>query len=365
MNLCENMKIPTKVLFILRQRTNKFGQDDGYSYCGNFSSGLYNSANFVHEMLLKEKIPSKIVEVFDSNFIDREVCRYRPTHVILEAIFCPPDKFKELTRLHSKVKFIIRNHSEIPFLSTEGNAVDWMLKYVKYPNVFISCNSKNANEDFIHLISTNQNISIEEAKKKVIYLPNYYPVLEKIKKDKTRNKSGEIEKVLNVGCFGAVRPLKSILIQAIAAIRLADIRGIILHFHINGSRVEGNGDPILKNLRLLFSNIKKHKLVEHSWVPHGQFLELISNMDIIMQVSLSETFNVICADAVSMGIPVVSSPEVFWLSRLSMANPTNTNDIIQTIKIALDNIWIPKVNKFLLKRFCNNSKEIWMKIIHE
>lgn len=158
-----------RVLFILKKRNNQWGPHDGYSACGGFSSGLYNSANFVNEMLRENNIESNIVEVFDGHCIDKEVHTFQPTHVILEAIVFPPEKFQILTKLHPKIKWIIRNHSEVPFLANEGNGIDWMLKYIKYPNVYISNNSKNINTDFMDLVGY-----LGCPPDKVVYLPNYY-----------------------------------------------------------------------------------------------------------------------------------------------------------------------------------------------
>ena len=97
-----------KVLFILKKRKSSHAN---YSVV---SSGLLNSATFVSSMLNKNGIESHLVEVIDNNCIDREVTKYRPTHVIIEALWVVPSKFEVLTRLHPNVQWIIRLHSGIP-----------------------------------------------------------------------------------------------------------------------------------------------------------------------------------------------------------------------------------------------------------
>jgi hypothetical protein len=77
-------------------------------------------------MLVANGVDSTIIEVIDNNGIDREVTKYKPTHVIIEALWVIPSKFEILTKLHPNVKWIIRLHSEIPFLANEGIAMEWM-----------------------------------------------------------------------------------------------------------------------------------------------------------------------------------------------------------------------------------------------
>lgn len=348
-----------KILFILKKRDNLWGENDGYSYCGGFSSGLYNSANFVCEMLIKNEFESKLVEVIDANFIDREVFHYRPTHVILEAIFVPPSKFIELTKLHPKVKFIIRNHSEVPFLSTEGNGFDWLLKYTKFKNVFISNNSENINEDFVKLIEISQELSRAEAQEKVIYLPNYYWPGNKMKKiDYAADE-------INIGCFGACRILKNPVIQAVAAIEFAAKINKKLRFHINGTRVEGGGAPVLKTLQTLFGHFKNCKLIEHPWRPHPEFLALIDKMDVGMQVSFSESFNIIAANFVDRGVPIVVSPEIKWADPLSHIHPTKTDFIVQKLNSVYHDDYIVRLNKSLLRKYSEKSEKLWINFLTE
>jgi len=347
-----------KVLFILKKRDVKWGGADGYSYCGGFSSGLYNSARLVHEMLIKNDIESKLVEVIDANFIDKEVFHYRPTHVIIEACWVIPSKFSELVKLHPSVKWIVRNHSEVPFLSTEGCAFGWLLDYAAYENVFISNNSENIDEDFVKLISFTYDIPYEAARRKVVYLPNYYHPGAGIK-DLDKCKS-----VVDIGCFSACRILKNQAIQAIAAIQFSRLIKKELNFHMNATRIEGGGEPVLKTIRAIFERVPNCNLIEHDWRSHAEFLELIKSIDIGMQVSYTETFNIVASDFVSEGVPIVASPEVKWLHSLSHANPNSTVDIINKLVYAYENpARTTSFNKSNLKSYSFNSEKVWLKYL--
>ena len=319
-----------KILFIC----NKNYTSGGYSTSEKVFSGLYNSAVLVSEMLSEHKHNSTVVRVSDYNGIDRQIHLHKPNLVIIEAIWVTPTKLRELQKLHPKVLWVIRIHSEIPFLALEGIALDWIKEYSKIKHVGISCNSGRACKD-VSVVADS------------IHLPNYYPV--KDFRDNTRKlfekKSGY---VVNIGCFGAIRPLKNQLIQAIAAIEWARSNNYLLCFHINASRVEQGGGAVLKNIRALFSGLEREKLVEHDWVSPTHFKEVLSMMDICMQVSLSETFNIVSADAVSLGIPIVVSSEVGWADDQCVANPNDTDDISRQIEY----VWACRDN-IIARNFSN------------
>lgn len=339
------MKKENKVLFILKKRQTSH---TGYA---SVSSGLLNSARFVSDMLNKNGIESHLVEVTDNNCIDREVTKFKPTHVIIEALWVVPQKFEVLTKLHPKVEWIIRLHSDISFLANEGIAIEWIYEYLKYDNIKISANDWETNFNFELL--TN---------KQFVYLPNYYPV-----GFFNRNKpKPDTRKIINVGCFGAVRPLKNQLIQAVAAIDYADTYGKKLKFHINTKRIEGRGEPVLKNLRELFKNNPKHELVEHGWLSHDDFIDLVQTMDIGLQVSFSETFNIVSADFVNNNIPVVTSEEVEWVNPVYFANPSKVGSIVSRMRRAIlaSRYKLNFLNKISLWYYSFKSERVWTKYFY-
>jgi hypothetical protein len=334
---CPYSKRKTKVLFICKKRKHPYEYteiDDNLKSNENTkilkSSGLLNSAKFVSKMLNKNNIESKVVDVIDNNSIDKVVKEFKPDYVIIEALWVVPEKFEVLTKLHPKVKWIVRLHSEIPFLSNEGIAIEWLYKYIKYKNVYIGSNSIEATEILENILKT-----------KLFYLPNYYP----IKSEGGCPVVETQENTINIGCFGAIRPMKNQLQQAIASIEFGDSLNKSIRFHINSERIESRGEPVLKNIRELFKNNPKHTLVEHHWHDHHDFINLVRKMDIGLQVSFSETFNIVSADFVSNGIPVIVSPEINWASRIFKVNPNSNKEIVKKLKF----VW--KYKKFGLNLF--------------
>lgn len=357
-----------RVLFILKHRhQGPYGAWNHSPDGKPKASGLSVSASQMAYALDELGIDNKLVHVVDNNCIDREVTAYRPTHVIIEAFWVVPDKFDVLRKLHPNVKWVVRNHSKSDFLSHEGGMVGWAIDYVK-KGIILACNSPEATHDFKRLAVTmgaNPN--------DVVYLPNYYrtPRLSKsacsIRVHKWIRALGfnahhDEQDTLNIGCFGAVRPLKNHLHQAMAAIEAADRLGMKLKFWINGTRIEGKAEPILTSLRQLFKRYPQHELVELGWLDHHEFTKIVHTMDIVMQVSNSETFNIVAADAVAHGVPVLVSSEVPWLDTEYHANPNSVKDIAHK----LQHIWKNSGSSFLqqdqlvdLIKYVLTSKRLW------
>jgi hypothetical protein len=344
-----------RIQFILKRREDYNQQLHGKSR--TLSTGLFNSVNFIHEMLLANDYNSDMVVVTDNNDIDREVTRYRPTHCIIEALWVVPSKFNVLCQLHPDVTWIVRLHSEMPFMANEGIAMDWIADYARYPNVLVACNAPRMRDEARKYLRVALGLTHKKSVDKVIYLPNYYS--QEYSSFQVKPKSREI----NISCFGAVRPLKNHLLQALAAIDYASETKKKLNFHINGNRTEMKGEPVLNNLKGMFQNVYDagHRLIMHDWMPHDDFLNLCSTMDLGMQVSFTETFNIVAADHVSMGVPLVGSREIPWSSELFRAEPTELasikRKIYQTMAWPRVNVW---ANQRKLYLYTEESKWIWL-----
>ena len=348
-----------KVLFILKRREDY--NPIKHSPLG-LSTGLFNSANFMHEMLCDSGIRSEIEVAVDNNQIDRLVTLHRPTHVIIEALWVVPQKFAVLTKLHPKVKWIIRLHSEMPFLAGEGMAMDWVAEYSQFPQLYIGVNAPRMMSEIKNYLRIRNGWSEKQVNDRCIYLPNYYPDDYKVKQlDKSKY-------WIDIACFGAVRPLKNHVIQAHAALQFADKIGKQLRFHINMGRIEMKGDPVMRNLKCMFQQLADsgHELIGHEWRPRDEFLELCSTMDIGMQCNFSETFNIVSADLISQGVPVVGSSEIPWASSWFNARPTETEEIVRILERTYR---FPRLNVFFnqrnLDKYISNTKKTWVRYFKE
>jgi len=308
-----------------------------YDYGGAYqvSNGLKRSAQFVVDMLLSEGHRSKLEEAIDANCIDRLVSENKPRKVVIEALWVTPAKFAELQKLHPKVEWTVRVHSEIPFLANEGIAVEWIVAYFAQ-GIKVAFNSAETAKDF-YILGPG------------MYLPNFYPL-------RKPRPAQDPWMYLHVGCFGAVRPMKNQLIQAFAAITFAKQRNQLLVFHMNGSRIEQSGENNLRQIKALF-DATGQELVIHPWLDHEEFLELVSEMNICLQVSLTESFNIVSADAVSMGIPLIGSSAIDWLPKRSKARADSVSSICAAMGRA-DHAMV-QMNHAALDTFLETSLEAW------
>jgi hypothetical protein len=317
------MKNPV-VLFILKRRPDF--DPDKHTILG-LSTGLFNSASFMSNMLIECGIDARIEVAIDNNCIDKLVSLHKPTHIVIEALWVVPAKFTVLTKLHPTVKWIVRLHSEMPFLAGEGMALNWIGDYSQFPNIIIGVNAPRMLEEIQTYLKIKNGWSEEYTAERIAYLPNYYPQTY-VTKEYEMNKER-----IDIGCFGAVRPLKNHVLQAIAAIKFADHIGKKLNFHINVGRIESKGEPVLNNLKSLFEQLYDtgHSLIMNEWTPREEFLKLCSKMDIGLQVSFSETFNIVGADIISQGVPLVGSIEIPWMDEVYTARAQYSDEIYKAL----------------------------------
>lgn len=329
-----------RVLFICKRRDHSYGP----------SFGLINSCRFICNALHQYGIWAEVVPVTDNNCIDAEVTKHKPTHVFIEALWVVPNKFKELIPLHPKVEWYVRIHSKIPFIANEGVAIEWLREYdelsKKYKTLHLSANNPEPIE------ASRLTYGIKMFYHPNIYCPPVYPNLTDSKQHKTH---------IDIGCFGAIRPMKNQLLQAMAAISFGNQIKKTIRFHINGDRVEQKGDPVLKNLENAFKNTK-YELIKHPWLEHEEFIKLVKKMDLGMQVSFSETFNIVAADFVWNDIPVVGSNEVDWLSFVYKADPNSIYNIINKLSVSWygKSVNLQRLNKWKLNEYNCESTIVWV-----
>jgi hypothetical protein len=344
--------MPKKILFICKKHSL-------YGYTGHdfgIVSGLRNSASFVVNYLNTQGYDADIVTAIDGNCVDRLITEFNPDVVVIEAIWVTPDKLHELMSIHRHKRrlWIIIIHSKFPFLAHEGMAFYYLLGYrrltVKFKNLVVAPNSQEATDDLEETFGL-----------RTTYLPNIYqpPDVQCVEqKEKDFN-------TIDIGCFGAVRPMKNQLTQAIAAVKFANEKDLRLRFHVNAGRTEQQGENVLKNLRAFFEGQELHTLVEHKWLDYEDFICLVREMDMGMQVSLSETFNIVAADFVSSNIPLIGSKEIDWLPNMFVADPSSTDDIARVLDFAwtLPGYWLRKMSKIQLGIHNTSARKHWIKFL--
>lgn len=343
----------SRSLFILKRRSD-YSEDPSYSKSYQIATGMYNSARFVVDELEAGGREARLAVVVDNNDIDRIVTEYQPTDVFIEGLWVVPSKFDELFKFerHRKIKWHIRIHSEIPFISSEGNSMDWIPQYLKR-GVLVAPNAPRAHEQVKWMASTF--LGKEEAERMVPYLPNCYPTdFGQYPLNTTPVEKDHID----IACFGAFRPMKNHLQQTFVALRYAESIGKKLRFHVNG-RVDQAGAQAMKNVTNLLAATNA-EMVIHDWENRETFLQSLQNVDVLLQVSISETFNIVAADATLVGTPILVSKEISW-AYPTYADPQSVADCLRKLQLIMNNkTFFINNNRGGLDIYASASRRRWL-----
>ena len=95
---------------------------------------------------------------------------------------------------------------------------------------------------------------------------------------------------------------------------------------------------------------------------HEDFMEVVKAMDVGMQASFSESFNIVSADFVAMGVPIAGSLDIEWLSSFCKADPNSIDDIKSAMKWAMRLNWL-RPNDSGLRRHNRWAKSQWLEFI--
>jgi hypothetical protein len=158
--------------------------------------------------------------------------------------------------------------------------------------------------------------------------------------------------------------MKNQLLQAMAAVAFGNEINKKIRFHVNGDRVEMKGEATFRNIENVFKDTK-HELIKHDWSEHKDFIKVVRQMDMGMQVSLSETFNIVAADFVWNNIPVVGSTEISWLSFLYKADAASLSDMVEKMKTAWfgKSVNLHRLNKWNLDYYNEQSTNAWLSVL--
>lgn len=360
-----------QALFLLKQKS---GYDDyGYSDYTNTSpaqssytadgylnyqaaTGMWTSSQMVVDVLSKNSISASIQLIQDANSIDAKVTELNPHTVFIEGLWVAPSKFQELFNFeaHQNREWIVRIHSDMPFLATEGVAFSWIKSYLEL-GVKIAPNSHRLYRELQVLLSaigyTEQAIA-----NVLIYLPNCYPVIF----DQLTPVSIMSKDTLDIACFGAIRVMKNHVMQAFCALEFCKKHNKKLRWHYNNN-IGGGGAGPAKNMIDLLSGLPNVELVAHEWEDRETFLESIKNVDLLLQLSLSETMNIVAADATYVGKPIIVSDEISWAYPL-YGHPTISEKTIKIMEIVCSRPdFFIQANREGLRSYAQTSEVIWVR----
>lgn len=273
----------------------------------------------------------------------------RLTHVVISAPWLSLHDLKNLVRHFPRIRFIVLSHSNVGFLQADPGGIELFRLYAKLShrerNLFVGANNRMFTEWFD---------TVYEERSRV--LPNLYP---------TRRVKGKvwIGDVLKVGAFGAIRPEKNFMTAAAAALVMRAGLRCPLELHMS-SGGEGCRNTTLRAIEEMVKGLEHVRLVRHHWQYWDEFIALIKRMDLVVQVSYTESFNMITADAISNRVPVVVSEVIRWAPEEWKAD---ADDVIDVADVGVRLLTVPQNYKGSDALIRHNRKwlERWKEYLSE
>lgn len=311
--------------------------------------GLGVNGTHTVKVLHKHKIRAELIPVWDTTGKDIEADLNKSvgvTHAIIEAPYIDSHSMRILIKKFPNVCFTCRIHSQVGFLQVEAGAVKLIREYIHIQE-----------QEFNFLLSCNNErlcLFIEQAYHgRCLLLPNLYfidPISLPLHKT---NKS-----VINVGSFGAIRLQKNHSTSAAAALILAKMYNFELNFYMSVNREE-HGKGVLQAIKNMFDEVTYAKFIEVPWKPWSQFKHHVRFLDIHFQLSMSETFNITVADAVTCGIPSVVGHSIEWVPdnwKVNIDDAYKAADV--AYKLFIDP-YAAQRGLNSLKKYVDNSYDLW------
>jgi hypothetical protein len=237
------------------------------------------------------------------------------THVVISAAWLPVLDLGKLVIRYPGVEFAVNIHSNVGFLQADSNGVQLLGSYIHLQkellNFRVSGNSTKFVDWLIAAYSTHP-----------LYLPNLYNLDSTVPVSRPLYNGG----TLRIGAFGACRPLKNFLTAAAAAISIGKQLRVPVEFWMNGGRPDGGGS-IERAIRELIRQQAGVSLRILNWSAWPEFLELIGTLHLMIQVSYTESFNMVTADGISKGVPSVVSSAIDWVPDRWVAQSDDALDV--------------------------------------
>ena len=233
------------------------------------------------------------------------------THVVISAPWLSIHDLKALIENFKDTQFVILSHSNVGFLQADPNAVYLLRKYHElaetHSNIKVGGNSMK----FVEWLQQAYG-------REVVLLPNLYPL-----PASPTAKEWNGTAPLKIGAFGAVRPYKNFMTAAAAAIVIHRFLNVPIELHMS----TGGECGTIEAIEQMCANVHGVKLIKHEWAFWDKFIQLIAKMDLLLQVSYTESFNLITADGIAVGVPSVVSSAIHWAPESWKADSDNVIDV--------------------------------------
>jgi len=245
----------------------------------------------------------------------------------------------------SEIVFVVVSHSSVGFLAADPHAIKLLRETADLQlathNVFLGGNSAK----FTQWASVAWGVE-------AVWLPNLYCLAETFPQHDRHWDGG----ALRLGMFGANRPLKNFLSGAAGAVELARRLRVPVELLLSSGRDEGGNPRALQEMTEHISNLR---VVQTGWLPWAEFRRLVRTIDLVLQPSYTETFNVVSADAIAEGVPVVASDAIDWVPPWWQAKADEPLDIARVAERLLRDPRAPRDGRSALQDYVQRGVVTW------
>jgi hypothetical protein len=288
----------------------------------NTSSVGLNVAGYTTAQVLRENgVDVSVFPVRDNVDLVHAIDKYNEnhpdplTHLVICAPWLTPHDLKSIAHNYKNMKIVALSHSNVGFLQADYQGLHNIRGYQKLEHHHKNLKVGGNSEKFVDWMETAYG-------RHVTYLPNLYPVSTPML-SKQWNRSVP----LKIGAFGAVRPYKNFMTAAAAALLIHRETGMPVEFHMSAG-AEGDSGMIIPAIQAMLEHTGVN-LVTHNWCYWTDFIKLVSSMDLMIQPSYTESFNLITADGVMSGVQSVVSTAITWAPDGWKADSDNANEVAE------------------------------------
>lgn len=256
------------------------------------------------------------VDIVDSIELYNRTHEKPLTHVVISAPWLSIYDLERMLEHFKHTQFVILSHSNIGFLQADPDGMYLFRQYHALAHRFHNLKIGGNSSKFVHWMRKCYGDDI-------VLLPNLYPVEPHIQpKVWTRGTP------LKIGAFGAVRPQKNFMTAAAAAVAIQKHLRVPVELHMSDGG-EGDCGTTVPAIDQMVSGTGV-TVIRHPWCYWDDFIQLIKAMDLMIQVSYTESFNMVTADGISVGVPSVVSPAIYWAPEDWKAEPDDAMDVAET-----------------------------------
>jgi hypothetical protein len=271
------------------------------------------------------------------------------SHVVIQAPWVQTKDLQALLMKWPDVHFCVLCHSNIGFLQVDPNAIRLMREQSEFSLSHHNFSVGGNCERFTSAWSQMYGVPMA-------LLPNLYDVT--TIKPVGQRVPWQPGNTLRVGVFGAVRPLKNMISSVAAAVEVAHQTRADVEIWMSDGRNEG-GATIPAAIEQLTTGIPNVRLKKAGWQTWPAFRQTVAKMNLLLNVSYTESFQIVCADGVAEGVASVTGESLDWTPSSWCANADDVNDIASTARRLLSDAHAVDEGQKALRTYTAQGLQDW------